>query len=386
VAEKILIVDDDLESLKLIGLMLQRRGYQITAAQGGAQALGKAEADQPDLIILDVMMPDMDGYEVTRRMRANKKTAHIPIIMFTAKTLVGDKVAGFQAGADDYLTKPIHPAELSSRVEAVLLRSSRTRAEAGAKPHARIIGCLGVKGGVGTTTLAINIAVAIAQSSSDSAPRSITLADLHSCSGDIALQLGISRSGGLPALLARQPEEITAKVLEPALVGHVSGVRMLLTPIEQRAGITDIPAAHAEAVVRQLASLSDVVVLDLGSRIDDGVHGALKLCSRVVVTLEPQRTAVMLAQAMIAQIEKVGVGSEKIVAALINRSPSASTLSKGTIEGLLNRDIAVVISPAPEVAFQASEQGSPIIMVQPGNIVSDQFRELARFLMLGPVS
>src|SRR3972149_3773418 len=123
--------------------MLQRRGYQIIAAQGGAQALSKAEAEQPDLVILDVMMPDMDGYEVTRRMRANAKTAHIPIIMFTAKTLVGDKVAGFQAGADDYLTKPIHPAELASRVEAVLLRSARARTEGSAATHGRVIGFMG---------------------------------------------------------------------------------------------------------------------------------------------------------------------------------------------------------------------------------------------------
>jgi pilus assembly protein CpaE len=385
VAEKILIVDDDLESLKLIGLMLQRRGYQITAAQGGAQALSKAEADQPDLIILDVMMPDMDGYEVTRRMRANTKTTHIPIIMFTAKTLVGDKVAGFQAGADDYLTKPIHPAELASRVEAVLLRSSRTRADGGVKPHARVIGLMGVKGGVGTTTLAVNVSVAIAQTSTQETPRHVILADLHSSAGDVALQLGITRSGGLPALLARQADEITAKVIEPALVGHVSGARLLLTPSEQRVEAKDIPAAHAEAVVRQLGSLCDVLVLDLGSRLDDGVLAVAKLCSRLVIALESQRTAVMLAQSLIAHLEKAGLGPDKVVSVVVNRSPSASSLSKGTIEGLLSRDIVVVVPPAPEVAFQASEQGTPIIMVQPGNIVSDQYRELARFVMLGPV-
>ena len=384
-ADKILIVDDDLESLKLIGLMLQRRGYQITAAQGGAQALAKAEAEQPDLIILDVMMPDVDGYEVTRRMRANTKTAHIPIIMFTAKTLVGDKVAGFQAGADDYLTKPIHPAELSSRVEAVLLRSSRTRTEAVARPHARIIGCMGVKGGVGTTTLCVNLAVAIAQNA-QAPSRRLALADLHASAGDVALQLGITRSGGLPTLLMRQPEEITTRLVEPALVGHVSGARILLAPTDQRAEVKVISAAHTEAIVRQLASLSDVVMLDLGSRLDEGVQAAVRLCARVVVAMEPQRTAVMLAQSLAAHLEKIGVGPDKVIAVVVNRSASASSLSKSTIEGLLNRDVAVVIPPAPEVAFQASEQGAPIIMVQPGNVVSDQFRELARLVMLGPAS
>jgi len=382
--DKILIVDDDLESLKLIGLMLQRRGYHITAAQGGAQALGKAEAEQPDLVILDVMMPDMDGFEVTRRMRANTKTTHIPIIMFTAKTLVGDKVAGFQAGADDYLTKPIHPAELASRVEAVLLRSSRAHADSSPKPHARVIGFIGVKGGVGTTTLAINTAVAIAQASTPETPRHISLADLHSSAGDVALQLGISRSGGLPTLLARHVEEVTVKAVETALVGHVSGVKLLLAPVEQRAESKDIPAKHAENIVLQLASLSDVVLLDLGARLDEGVHAALRLCSRVVMTLEPQRTSVMLAQSLMSQLEKAGVGPDKLVSVVVNRTPSAASLSKGTIEGLLNRDIVVVITPVPEVAFQASDQGAPIIMVQPGNIVSDQFRQLARFVMLGP--
>jgi len=78
---KILIVEDDLESLKLLGLMLQSRGYQIVAAQHGAQALSKAESESPDLVLLDVMLPGMDGYEVARRLRANERTAAIPMKM-----------------------------------------------------------------------------------------------------------------------------------------------------------------------------------------------------------------------------------------------------------------------------------------------------------------
>ena len=146
-SEKILIVDDDLESLKLISLMLQRRGYEVTAAQSGEQALSKIENENPNLIILDVMMPDMDGFEVCRHLRANPQTSILPVIMFTAKTLVGDKVAGFQAGADDYLTKPIHPAELVSHVESLLQRSRSALAERRLLTKARIIGVMGAKGG-----------------------------------------------------------------------------------------------------------------------------------------------------------------------------------------------------------------------------------------------
>ena len=94
-AEKILVVDDDVDSLKLIGLMLQRQGYEVSSAGTGGQALSRAEAEQPNLIILDVMMPDMNGLDVCKRLRQNPRTARIPIIMFTAKTLIDDKVKGF---------------------------------------------------------------------------------------------------------------------------------------------------------------------------------------------------------------------------------------------------------------------------------------------------
>jgi DNA-binding response OmpR family regulator len=124
-AEKILIVDDDIDTLKLVGLMLQKQGFQIIAATDGIQGLAQADAEDPDLILLDVMMPEMDGYEVAKRLRANPKTANTPILMFTAKTQLDDKVTGFEAGADDYLTKPTHPTELTAHVKALLARSPK---------------------------------------------------------------------------------------------------------------------------------------------------------------------------------------------------------------------------------------------------------------------
>ena len=125
--EKILIIDDDVDTLRLVGLMLQRQGYLISAATNGEQGLAKAFEERPDIILLDVMMPDMDGYEVTRRLRKNPTTQSTPILMFTAKTQLDDKVAGFEVGADDYLTKPTHPTELQAHVKALLGRAGTKR-------------------------------------------------------------------------------------------------------------------------------------------------------------------------------------------------------------------------------------------------------------------
>ncbi|MCK4725274.1 MAG: response regulator, partial [Anaerolineales bacterium] len=108
-ADRVLLVDDDPDTLRLVSIMLQRQGYDVGAASSGTQALSMIEKEQPDLILLDVMMPDIDGFEVARRIRSNPSSANVPIIMFTAKAQVEDRVKGFEAGADDYLTKPTQP-------------------------------------------------------------------------------------------------------------------------------------------------------------------------------------------------------------------------------------------------------------------------------------
>ncbi|MCP4139784.1 MAG: response regulator [Chloroflexi bacterium] len=128
-AEKILIIDDDIDTLRLVGLMLQKEGYQIITANNGKQGLLKMSEETPDLILLDIMMPEMDGYEVARRLRKNPETAETPILMFTAKSQAEDRVSGFEAGADGYLTKPTRPIELQAHIRGLLTHSEKTEAE-----------------------------------------------------------------------------------------------------------------------------------------------------------------------------------------------------------------------------------------------------------------
>jgi len=165
-AEKTLIIDDDVDTLKLVGLMLQRQGYQILAATNGAQGLTVAENELPAIILLDLMMPQMDGYEVARRLRANPETAHIPVLMFTARNQIDDRIAGIESGADAYLTKPAHPAELQAQVQALLARvKDRPRqATSPAESLAYAVGVVAARGGTGVTTVALNLASSLQQS------------------------------------------------------------------------------------------------------------------------------------------------------------------------------------------------------------------------------
>jgi diguanylate cyclase (GGDEF)-like protein len=128
VDELVLIADDDHDIVRFVEVNLRLEGFQVATAHDGQDALGKALDLQPNLILLDVMMPRMDGYEVCTRLRADGRTAHIPVLMLTARSLSADKVLGLTAGADDYIIKPFDPMELIARVKTTLRRASEMRA------------------------------------------------------------------------------------------------------------------------------------------------------------------------------------------------------------------------------------------------------------------
>jgi len=378
-AKTVLVVDDEVQTVKLIGLLLQRRGYEVVAASLGTQALAKAQAEDPDLIVLDVMMPDMDGYEVCRRLRADPATAGIPIIMFTAKTMVDDKVTGFQAGADDYLTKPVHPDELATRVEALLARSAQREVEQHPSVRAKVLGFLGAKGGAGTTTLAVNVAVALAHQPEGG--RQVVLADMRSGMAASSVQLGLQRHGGVVRLLDQPVEDIKPRTVEAQLDEHSTGVRLLTGQIEPPGVAMPVPPAHAEVIVRRLGAMADYLLLDLGVGLDQVNCHVLPSCDHVVVAIEPDRVALTLAQALLNELDlSLNVARHRISVVMISRTPAAATFSKDVVEDLLQHDIVGVVPPAPELAFQAVEEGIPMVTMQPNSLVAQQFRTIAEHL------
>ena len=125
--ESILVVDDDPDIARFVEVNLRSAGYDVSVAGDGEEALERAADLRPDLVLLDVMMPRLDGFEVAQRLRKNPQTANTSIIMLTAKALSSDKVTGLQSGADDYIIKPFDPIELLARVKGTLRRAKEMR-------------------------------------------------------------------------------------------------------------------------------------------------------------------------------------------------------------------------------------------------------------------
>lgn len=125
---RVLVVDDDPQVLKLLRLNLEMEGYDVVSAADGNQALDAVANHSPDLIICDVMMPGIDGFEVVRRIRSDEANAGLPIVMLSAKAMGSDVKEGIQAGANEYVTKPFDPSELIDIVDRLLAENKRTRA------------------------------------------------------------------------------------------------------------------------------------------------------------------------------------------------------------------------------------------------------------------
>jgi len=383
-AEKILIIDDDLDTLKLVGLILQRQGYQIVAANSGSQGLAKAAAERPNLILLDVMMPDMEGYEVTRRLRADPEMARTPIIMFTAKTMVDDKVAGFEAGVDDYMTKPTHPAELVSRVKALLARSASSShplssVSAATVDRAKVIGVFGAKGGLGVTTLALNVAVALAQLGQE------TIAcEVRPGQGSLGLLLGFSHSTSLGNILSKDAKEVTARLVEGQLVTHnTSGLRLILASSEPKEMKLNTALVQAEQMINHLAAMAKYLVVDLGAGLSDLNRKILPLCDRNIMIIEPMRVTVTMAKAILDDLDKNGLSPNRVEIVMLNRVRSSLQMPWQQAESMLGHQIASIVTPAPELAYQAAEAAAPMVQMQPDSLTADQARKMAEVIIAG---
>ncbi|MBI3164902.1 MAG: response regulator [Anaerolineales bacterium] len=375
--EKILVIDDDLDTLRLVGLMLQRQSYQVSAASNGSQGLTKAFEERPDLILLDVMMPDMDGYEVTRRLRKNPATASIPILMFTAKTQLDDKVTGFEVGADDYLTKPTHPTELLSHVKALLARATPKSAEEMTtltrEKNGYLIGVISARAGVGVSTVAVNLGAAIhAQSKSD-----VIVAELTPGLGTTCLDLGLPPQTGLTDILGGATAEATREKVGASLVEHKSGVKVLAASENPRDVDLGARVENFTALAARLVSLGRYVVLDLGSGLPSYSQKLLAVCVERVIVMEGTANSIRHTKMLLDDFQSLKMDPKTISIVLNNRQRSEAQVPWKKAQEELGHPILTALTPVPELFLQAARLQTPAVVAQPSNMVAQQFIKIA---------
>jgi pilus assembly protein CpaE len=371
IGAKILVVDDEPNVLRMVGYALHAEGFEVVVAQNGAEALSKVQTEAPDLVLLDVMLPDMSGVEVCEQLRKRKETIDLPIIILSALAQVPDKVRCLEAGADEYVTKPITPEELIARIKALLGRYRQVRRSLPTQPG-MVLGFMGAKGGVGTTTVALNVASALVMQK-----KKVVAAEIRSSYGTFSAQLNLIQPQGLVSLLEHDPGKLDEHEVSWRLADLPSGLRLLVGP-QSVAEYRGIEPQQVETIIQIIASMVDYTILDLPCYPSDANQAAIRCCDLVALVIEPESTALVSGIVAVDQLRSWGVYGNRLGIIVVNRAPLVIPIKLDQFKSELGNEIIGVIPTAAEALIASQRVGLPIILYQPTSDVSKAYVEITK--------
>jgi pilus assembly protein CpaE len=370
----IVIVEDSEITLYKLKAILLRLGYEVSAHDRPQHALDWLSSSHktPDLIISDVMMPGMDGYTFIKVIRANSQTAKVPVIMLTSQTDLKDKVAGLEAGADDFISKTVSPDELELRVKALLSRNKEKSSIS--QSTSKVFSVFSLRGGVGTSSIAVNLAVAIAQV----LEIRTCLWDMALSGGQCALMLNLRPKNTL-ASLADWPEgSIEEGLLSSMILEHASGISLLPSPQFFEEGDL-VTRATVDLVWPPLLSLTPFVVVDAGNHFTDPVISVLERSDAIIVPLAPELASVNATYQVLRLFEEMGIDHHKVLP-VVNETFQKSSLTPAKIAEGLKKDIFAEIPYDNLNMVRAINQGTPYLSLAPRTSTSQAFGKMAQRL------
>lgn len=370
-ATRILAVDDSPVILRLVSQTLLQVGFEVFTARDGLEALSVVDEVQPNLIILDVLMPHMNGYETCRRLRSKPNTARLPIMMLTGQDTLKEKVQGFEAGADEYITKPFHPAELMARVSALVRRATQPPAQAAPTLRGKTIAVFSLRGGVGVSTVAANLAVGLSQLWQQPA----VLVDMVRAAGQGAFMLNLAARSTWADLAQVALRDLDSEAVERVLLSHASQTRVLVAPrnLEQARQISPELVAR---VLELLAARYPYVVLDMPHDFAATTLAGLDAADEILALIAPDAASVMGVEFMQATFQGLGYAADKIRLAL-NCTFDCDQRTRLAIENALGRPAELVIPYAGNAVVAAINAGVPLVVDKPESEIGAALEDLA---------
>jgi len=352
-----MVVDDDVDILTILTFVFENRGYRVRKARDAEETLQTVAKFVPDLFILDITLPGMDGFELCRRLRAQARTRHVPVMFLTARDQPENIVQGFEAGGDDYVVKPFNMQELVARVEN-LLRRAREVAPTKEEREGRVIAVTSARGGIGKTTLSVNLALCLTRMWTDD----VVLVDTSLEFGRAAVLLDLQDARDLGPLLQEQGEGLDRDYLEETyLTVHPSGLRFLASP-PSPGDVDNIRPEGIEHLVRLLRPAYGYIVLDLASSLREPYRSALRLADQVVVLVNPEICTLVATQSLLSALTMMEVPPEAIHVMLNSLPQVENSPTQKEIETFLNMPLAGVIPGDPAHVPAAANAGRPPIL------------------------
>jgi len=371
---RILLIDDEPIFYKMIDHALKLSGYVLEYAKTGMDGLKAVLIFNPDVIIVDVRLPDVDGFEVVKRLRRTPRYSGIPILFLTSHSELNTKLKAFEVGGDDYLVKPFQPEELVARIGVLVRKSEIFKA---ARPvdveeeQATISTIHSLRGGVGCSSMAVNLAVAY--QSLWGRPTLLMDTDMHS--GQISLMLNASPIHTFDDLRTMQVAEIDDELIHTITTRHASGIDFIAAPLMPVADDA-FPDELWPALLNRLSSLYEFIVIDTSHDFSNISIYMLNAAEKIYLMMAPDMVSIRAAINSLQLYNKLGYPPEKI-SVVLNQTLPTGAIKQQQIEKVLKVPVSYSIPHSPSEFIRAINFGRPILTTNPEAPVSTLFEDIA---------
>jgi pilus assembly protein CpaE len=373
--QRVLIIEDNESMLQLLKIGLTHAGFEVRTTQTGSEGLNLARRWHPDIILLDMMMPGIDGLQICKLLREQETTAGIPIVMLTAVTSLEQKLAAFEAGANDYIIKPCDNLELVARIHVQL--RDHLHQQPGKAAHAgKVITLFSLSGGVGKSSIAINLAVGL---SDKTPPIQVALIDSVLAAGEIKVMLNLPRSHGWGELAKEDRSQVTTLLLSSYFMPtHYAEVRTLAAPGHPQ---------DAERIDTDLANLVyafsrqhyEYTLIDTPPAFDAVTLTALDVSDLILLVLTPTVPGVASAVKALQVFRELGYRNEQVMV-VNNFANSGEDIDPTMIAKTLKHRIDFTLLQEKRNYVTAINKGIPYITQYAKSPLARDFRRLAELL------
>jgi len=360
---RVLLIDDEQFYFKLIRKTLKEAEYDLEYAQSGSDGLAKIPAFNPELLIVDLKLPGMDGFQILERLRRDSKFSHIPVIVITAKDELSEKLKAFELGADDYLVKPFQPEELVARM-GILARRGKAmqiaqQIETKGKTDGALITVHSLRGGLGCSSIVVNLGLAFYKLWG----KPTLLVDGVLTAGQVALMLDSKPSATWENLVGMEVEDIDSDVVDEMMNSHKSGVRYIASP---RYPIAADTFSHdtLKAFVDGLKSKNEFILVDTSHDFSDMTIHMLSMSSTIVLVMAPEMASLRTTMSALEIYDRLGIPLDKVKIVLNNNS-SSPAIKQAQLEKVLKRNFDFVLPYESGEVNRALNFGQPFILNNP---------------------
>ena len=375
---RVLLIDDEPFYYKLLNRPMKDAGHEFDYSKTGKEGLAKISATKPEVIIVDLRLPDISGHDILERLRRDSEFSNIPVIVITAKNELGDKLKAFELGADDYLIKPFQPEELVARMR-ILARRGRAmkivrEMEKSDEKLTTIIAVHSLRGGLGTTSISVNLALALNKVWA----KETLLVDAVFSAGQVAMMLNTK-----PKFSWEDFSEIELKNIDEELIGNVvsknpTGLSFIAAPTSPIA-VDTFSDDFWKIVLSKLAKLYEFIVIDTAHDFTDITIQMLNFANNLVLVVAPEMSSLRAAMSALDIYDKLGFPPEKIKL-LLNSNSSIVGIRQAQIEKVLGRPVDFVIPYEPEEVIRAVNFGEPFYLKNSSLPISMKLEDMAYIL------